>query len=460
MTEDSLSTNLLGGLDTPPATFPISSARLHHLAEQHGLYMPAAATSLWSCVRVLLYYVVSPSGSRGCAALAVAQGLFASLSHVCLLQMLDASGPFFKALADDLFARVPAPKPFLHGWACNVLDATCTSSNNPKKDRDFERLHLLWDLPTGNILFAHCPLTERVGETLMHYPLRAKTLYTADRLYCTAKFFRHAHDHGAALLTRWNRCQKLWKDTTKPEEFDIHKVLDKLAVGEQWEGVVRIGRWKSLPNRRHLRVRLVIRHVGEEYAEAELAKLRANVQPINDAARAVAPYLIVLSNAPTDFTGTELVELYRMRWVGTETQIREQKSGLGMSGLIGKTAKKRRAWLWAHLVAQLWWQLVDADADVDVDVDADADAAEPPRERVPVGQGYRFYLKTLGRQMLLQALLPIDISQWSRIRRRFLDALPKSGRRKARPRAWDAFLRKIDPGFNPKLWRKRGLSCT
>lgn len=498
MPEDSLSAALSDTLDCPPSTFPIPTARLSHLAAQHELYVPVTATSLWSCVRTVLYYVVSPHGSRGCAALAVAHRLFSSLSHVCLLQILDASGPFFKALADDLFAMVPPPSPFLHGWRCNVLDATCVRSNNPKADRDFERVHLLWELSSQNLLFAHCPLTARVGESLRHYPLRPTTLYIADRLYCTAAFFLRAHDHHAALLTRWNRCQKLWADTPQLEPFDINAILKTLAVGEQWEGWVRIGRWKNRPNRRHLRVRLVISHVGDEFAAAALAKLEANHQTVNDAARAVAPYLIVLSNAPTCFTGTELLELYRMRWVGTETQIREQKSVLGMRGLIGKSAKKRRAWLWAHLCAQLWWQLVDAEAaapdatapdatapdaaapDAAAPGHAAPDAADPglanpasagaaaapgavassetPSARVWVGQAYRFYLKALGRQMLLQALLPIDISQWHQLRRRFLDALPKSGRCKARPRAWDAFLKKIDLTFQPISWRNEGIS--
>ncbi len=432
---------------------------VEHLAKQHNLLLPAAAPSLHALLRVLLFYTFTGKGSREVVATAFATGLLRRLSHVYFLRILKRAGPFFKAWANLLMDALPKPNPFLKGWAVQVLDASCVHAPQASENNHFERIHLLWDLATGYFNHIHLPLDKKAPESLTHFPLQPHVLVLADRFYCSLRSFRHAHAAGAALLTRWNRRRLLWVDQPTPERLDWKALLKTIPLGEFREVWVRMGR-RQKSARPGLRVRLIIQHVGVEYGEKELEKLRKNRQRLTKDARVLAPYLILLLSASgPPLSVSEAVNCYRMRWVGSETELRESKSVLGLDRVVGKSAALRRAWLWAHLCGELVLQLVESQCEkVELPFsEALSEVEEVPSVRasdqVSASRCYRYYLKSLGHRLVLDALMPIRLWQWPSLRRRFLSALPRQDRRKKQPRAWDAFLKSIEPGFDPIQWR-------
>lgn len=424
---------------------------LEAVARDNQLVVPEAACSATAVFRVLLVYVASAMGSRAVAAWAVTLGWFDHLSHVWLLHCLRHAGPAFQRVIHHLLQAIPAPTRWLKGWAVLALDATCVHANNARTPTDYERLHLLWNLETGDLHDLHFPLDRLAPESLTHFTLQPHWLVLADRFYCSLVSFHHAQDAGAALVVRWKRTLSLWCEPHTAEaeaRWDWQTCAEGLAVGESRSCPVWLGHPRN--PRGQLAGRVVMLHVGPEFGANELEKLRKNKASLTPTTQALTPYLVVVTTAPASLSDAELLETFRLRWVGTETEIRQAKSVCGLSGVVGKDSGLRRSWLLGHLCVELLCQAVDRQARQT----AVRESFQRVSEVLRADRLQRARLSASVYRLVARALLPIELADWQHLRERFLQALPQRDTRRRRPNAIEAYLRKIEPDFDPRQWRR------
>lgn len=434
------------------------------LGVKHRVECPANVMGYEALLRILLHYIGFSRSSRVSAAWGVGLGLASALSHVWLLTCLRRSGAWLRALSMTMLARlcVLAPPPESHrGWVLYAADATCAHSEQAPNSKAFERIHLLWDVSYGFIRQIWCPLRRKAAETLTHFTLEEKMLVLLDRHYCSGVNFAYSSAVGAALITRYKRSVNLYREMDGKAVWELESLLSELKEdGQCLERTVYLNvhlAKKTLPKhwRRTLRghskriaVRLLVKRLGDEFAQRELARMKANKQDINDETRLIAPFIVLITNLDEqDFSTHEVLELYPLRWTTTEINIRESKSGLGMSRVVGKRVATRRAWIWGHILGQLLNQLVLATAFPQRPQEATHTRGISARTLV------RAQLKAVVHKALEQALTPLRISWLHRFIPAFIKALPSKNRVRDKPRSHEAYLAKVIPDFDPDLWR-------
>lgn len=397
-------------------------------------------------VRLLLAYVMSAQSSRFVVAWACAIGLVPSYTHVSLFALLARSADFFEALARRLLERYASLEPAREPDSMPIcsVDATCITSRNSGA-KDFERLHLLHDLETGALRDFHLPAEQAVHESLRHFDLSSGTLVLADRLYCDTLCFEHAAKARAHLLVRWSRSRGLYHDARGTKRWDWRKELAKLEVGERAEYEL----W--LTSKRTTKVRVLVEHAGEDFALSELDKLKANKQQINDDARLISPFMVVVTQASLEeLSLSKGLESYRMRWQGSEFNIREAKSVEGLSRLNLKSHEANRAWLFCHLCGQLLTQLLMQESRIQRQ-----DSGQETVAGITACRSASMVLKTLHTKCICLALLPMGMRLLVERVDLFLShymRLSSIGRR--RLLSHEAYLSKLLDNFDVAFWRQ------
>jgi hypothetical protein len=241
-------------------------------------------------------------------------------------------------------------------WAGHRLRALDgTSICQPGADRTTWRLHVGYDLATGQI--DQLALTDVHGaENLQRLTYAPGDIVLGDRCYARPRDLRPVIEAGADFIVRtgWNSLRLLQPDG---EPFDLFAALAAQAEQES-EMRVRVheGTTGAVPPE-PLIVRLVVRRKDPEQAQAEQKRLlkdarKRGKQPDPRSLEA-AKYILILSSLPADtFSTADVLALYRFRWQ-IELAFKRMKSLAGLAELPAKKPQLAQAWIYARLIAVL-----------------------------------------------------------------------------------------------------------
>src|ERR1700730_559504 len=304
-------------------------------------------------LRLALAYGGCGMSLRETCAWAEAGGI-ASLADPSLLERLCKAAPWLGDIVAALIAeqaKMPAGR--WAGYRLRALDGT--SICQPGADRTTWRLHVGYDLATGQI--DQLELTDLHGaENLQRLTYRPGDIVLADRCYSRPRDLRPVIDAGADFIVRtgWNSLRLL---QANGEPFDLFAAL---AGQVEQEGEVQVRIDEGTKGARPLEpliLRLVIRRKDPEQAEAEQKRLlkaakKHGKQPDPRSLEA-AKYILLLTSLPAAvFPPTDILALYRFRWQ-IELAFKRFKNLAGLDQLPAKNPELARAWIYARLIVAI-----------------------------------------------------------------------------------------------------------
>lgn len=303
-------------------------------------------------LRLALAYGACGMSLRETCAWAAAAGL-ASLSDPSLIERLAKAAAWLGDLVGALIAeqaKMPAGR--WVGRRLRALDGT--SICQPGADRTTWRLHVGYDLATGQI--DRIELTDgRGAESLRRLAYQAGDVVLGDRYYARPRDLRPVIEADADFIVRtgWNSLRLLQPDG---EAFDLFAAL---AAQVEQEGEIQVlvdeGRSDD-PPRPPLVLRLVVRRKAPEQAQAEHKRLLKDAQKRgrkpDPRSLEAANYILLLTSLPADFSTADVLALYRFRWQ-IELAFKRMKSLAGLDELPAKKPDLARAWIYARLIAIL-----------------------------------------------------------------------------------------------------------
>jgi DDE family transposase len=332
-----------------PADFDLEATARSRGAFTRAREIKNAATLL----RLALAYGGVGMSLRETCAWAEAGGI-AKLSDPSLLERLCKAAPWLGDIVAALIAeRAKGPTPRWAGYRLRALDGT--SICHPGADRTSWRLHVGYDLATGQV--DQLELTDVHGaENLQRLTYRPGDIVLADRYYARPRDLRPVLDAGADFIIRtgWNSLRLL---RPNGEPFDLFAAL---AAQSEQEGEVQVRIHEGMEGDSPLEpfiLRLVIRRKDPEQAQAEQKRLlkdakKRGKQPDPRSLEA-AKYILLLTSLPaTVFPPTDILALYRFRWQ-IELAFKRFKSLAGLDTLPAKNPELARAWIYARLIVAI-----------------------------------------------------------------------------------------------------------
>lgn len=301
-------------------------------------------------LRLALAYGACGMSLRETCAWASAAGL-ASLSDPSLIERLGKAAAWLGDLVGALIAeqaKVPGKR-----WAGRRLRALDgTSICEPGADRTTWRLHVGYDLATGQI--DQIELTDgRGAESLRRLAYQAGDIVLGDRYYARPRDLRPVIAAGADFIVRtgWNSLRLLQPDGGP---FDLFAAL---AAQAEQEGEIQVRVDEGRDDGPPLVLRLVVRRKAPEQAQAEQKRLLKDAQKRgrkpDPRSLDAANYILLLTSLPADaFSTADVLALYRFRWQ-IELAFKRMKSLAGLDELPAKKPELARAWLYARLIAIL-----------------------------------------------------------------------------------------------------------
>ena len=300
-------------------------------------------------LRLALAYGGCGMSLRECCAWAGATGV-AQLSDPALLKRLgNASSWLGDLVAALLMEAGTAPVGRWAGHRLRAIDATSICA--PGSDRTTWRLHMAYDLATGQV--DHLQLTDVHGaESLNRFSFQPGEIEIADRGYARPYDLRPVLDAGAHLIVRtgWKALGFLAADG-KP--FDLFAVLAGSGQDED-ESPVWVHQGKD---EQPLPFRLVFRRKNPQEAQTAQERLikdarKRGKKPDPRSLEAARYVLLLTSLPPQTFPAGDVLALYRLRWQ-IELAFKRFKSLAGLGQFPAKDPDLARAWIYARLITCL-----------------------------------------------------------------------------------------------------------
>lgn len=316
--------------------------------ETKAFVRPREIRNAVDLLRLILAYCLGERGLRLTAAWATSVGLV-DVTSVALWYRLRQCGDWLTKLIGEALAS-GAPKAS-RGRLIRIVDATTVpkAGTSGRNKNAVWRVHSAFDLPQER--FGHFELTDQqAGETLDRIPVIAGEIRLADRAYLQPERMAHLLDGGADFVIRSGWKSARWLDA-KGNLIDLVAELRKASSRGLIDRPIWIKRKSGAPP---LAVRLVAVKKPEQAAVAARRKARRTAQKGGhqlskqtlDAADWV---LLVTSLKPEDFTTTDVLALYRLRW-RIELGFKRLKSVIGLKGPPATDERSARPHILAHLL--------------------------------------------------------------------------------------------------------------
>lgn len=298
---------------------------------------------------LILLHAAAGLSLRQAAARARRTGL-AAITDVALLKRMRSSGRWLHALAAEMFASSPFRRP-VSGTPTQrrlrVVDAT--SVTEPGSTGTDWRIHYVLLLPS-----LECDFFEVTGpsggETYRRLPVTPGDVILGDRGYCHREGVAHVVDAGGDVVVRLNSTSfPLLAPNGKP--LELLPLLRTLPAHEAREWGVTFDACGKRYSARLCAVRK-----SDEAAERAKGHIRRSAAKKQKQVRSetleLAEYIFVLTTLPPQFTGANVLELYRARWQ-VELAFKRLKSLLGVGHVPKYDPESARAWIHAKLLAVL-----------------------------------------------------------------------------------------------------------
>lgn len=316
--------------------------------ETKAFVRPREIRNAVDLLRLILAYCLGERGLRLTAAWATSVGLV-DVTSVALWYRLRQCGDWLTKLIGEALAS-GAPKAS-RGRLIRIVDATTVpkAGTRGRNKNAVWRVHSAFDLPQER--FGHFELTDQqAGETLDRIPVIAGEIRLADRAYLQPERMAHLLEGGADFVIRAGWKSARWLDGDG-DEVDLTAELRKASS----RGLIDRPIWiKRKSGASALAVRLVaIKKPAQAAAEARRKARRAaqkgGHQLSSQTLDAADWVILVTSLKPEDFTTTDILALYRLRW-RIELGFKRLKSVIGLKGPPGMDERSARPHILAHLL--------------------------------------------------------------------------------------------------------------
>ncbi len=298
-------------------------------------------------LRLLLIHVVNGCSLTETAVRATQLGL--NISAVAVFKRLQAAEEWLRWLAVQQLGtkRLGLQS---HGRPLRAVDATSVSE--PGSTGTDWKVHYSISLSDLRCDFFELTAIEGGGETLRRVPVHRGDIMMGDRIYANPVAVSHVVDAKGDILVRLNR-QTLPLYDAAEKRIDSLRLFGRIKAGQVNEWVTRVrdrkGAWilgrliavkRSAAATRQVRKKL-LRKASKRQETVSRESLRA------------AQYFAVWTTlTPEDFSATEILDFYRLRWQ-IELAFKRMKSLLGLGHLPKKDPASARAWLHGKLFASL-----------------------------------------------------------------------------------------------------------
>ena len=315
--------------------------------ETKAFVRPRVVKTAVELLRVILAYCLGAGGLRSTAAWASAIGLV-DFSSVALLYRLRQCGDWLTILIGQVLAsEVPKAS---QGRMIRIIDATAVlqAGGAAQKRNKVWRIHSAFDLPSER--FGFFELTdEKGGERLDRIPVVKGEIRIADRAYLQPDRMAAVLKAGGDILVRAGWRNARWLDR-KGEPFDLIAEFRTAARRRLIDRPIWIGRKSGPP----LALRLVAIKKPMQAAEEARRKARREAQRegyqlSKDALEAAEWVILVTSLTSQEFSTTDVLALYRLRW-RIELGFKRLKSLIGLRAPPGANERSARPFILAHLL--------------------------------------------------------------------------------------------------------------
>jgi hypothetical protein len=314
--------------------------------ETKAFVRPRVFDNAVDLLRMVLAYCLGGQGLRLTAAWAAATGLV-DISNVALLYRLRQCGDWLSLLVGEALAAA-APQAS-RGRLIRIIDATTVAKAGvaAKKQNGLWRIHSAFDLPRER--FGHFELTDQhAGETLDRIPVVKGEIRIGDRAYLQPDRMAAVLDAKADFVIRAGWKGACWLDA-HGDPIDLVAELRKI-VGDRIDRTIWVRRKRGEP----LAVRLIAvrkpeRAAAEARRKARRAAQREGHQISKRTLIAADWVILVTSLAKADFTTSDVLALYRLRW-RIELGFKRLKSVIGLHGPPGVDERSARPYVLAHLL--------------------------------------------------------------------------------------------------------------
>jgi hypothetical protein len=323
------------------------------LAGQHGVSFDSpdeAGAKIRSpdvLLRLLLHHACLGVSLRTTVATAAAIGLI-RISHNALHKWMQKCGPWLAAVVRaciDLLCEFHPGR-----WAgYELVVADATTVQRPGATGTTERLHCALRLLDLLPVFIKTT-TDKVGETLCNFTMKAGQLWIVDRGYATPPGLAYAVQAGADVLVRYNFGSLPLTDPGGTR-LDARALVCKHArVGSVVEWAVQIHPKGSDPvDGRLIAVKMPSDRAREARRRLVKELGRRNVTP--DALK-MAGFVVLFTTVPVDrLSAEQLLGLYRLRWQ-VELDFKRDKSITGLDELPNYREDTIYTWICAKLLGQ------------------------------------------------------------------------------------------------------------
>ena len=319
--------------------------------ETKAFVRPREIRNAVDLLRLILAYCLGERGLRLTAAWATSVGLV-DVSSVALWYRLRQCGDWLTKLIGEALAS-GAPKAS-RGRLIRIVDATTVpkAGTDGRNKNAVWRVHSAFDLPQER--FGHFELTdERSGETLDRIPVVAGEIRLCDRAYLQPERMAHLLDSGADFVIRSGWKSARWLDG----DGDVVDLLAELRKASPRGLIDRPIHIKRKSGAAPLAVRLVaVKKPAQAAAEAR-RKARRSAQKgghqLSSQTLDAADWVILVTSLkPKDFTTSDILALYRLRW-RIELGFKRLKSVIGLKGPPATDERSARPHILAHLLVIL-----------------------------------------------------------------------------------------------------------
>lgn len=302
-----------------------------------------------SLLRSLLIHLVNGCSLRETVVRAKC-GEIADVSDVALLKRLNASGEWFRWMAQELMNGCIEKTTFalFPDWLqIRLVDATCVSE--PGSTGTDWRIHYAVDLPS--LKCAEVKVTDcHTGETFKNFHSEKDILWVADRGYCHREGIHHIVKGDGYVLVRINLTNLPMLIENGVDSFIILEHLRLLTGNEIGDWPVKIKCGKDIISGRVCAIKK--NRISAEKSRKKLikewSKKQKTLQP--DTLEA-AGYIFVFTTIQKKLmTATAVLEVYRGRWQ-VELVFKRLKSIIGAGHLPKQDKIGAKAWIHGKLFA-------------------------------------------------------------------------------------------------------------
>jgi hypothetical protein len=300
-------------------------------------------------LRLILMHVAGGLSLEQTAVRARELGL-AHISGVALFKRLRQAEAWLKSLCQYLLeeqrsrlGRCDWPSQY----RVRAMDAT--DIQEPGSTGSAWRMH--YSLAVPELVCDHYEVTDQHGgESLGRFEFKKDELILADRGYSRAPGAAQVLNSGAALLMRWHTTSLPLQDR-EGKAFDPLPPLRGLPKRGAREWKVRFFHQGKVYRLRLCALRK--NRVATERARRQAqAKAKADGGQIREATLELAQYILVLTSLPSEFSSSQVLELYRGRWQ-VELAFKRLKSLMAAGHVPKSNDQSARAWMQAKILTAL-----------------------------------------------------------------------------------------------------------